>query len=51
MEYEINALGTDWDLFLSKPYRDLGKADNSWEIPRPEKGGLRERHAERPERY
>lgn len=22
LEYEINALGTEWDLFLSKPYRD-----------------------------
>lgn len=30
-EYEINALGTDWDLFLPKPYRDGGSADNSWE--------------------
>lgn len=32
-EYEINALGTDWDLFLTKPYRDGGKAIDSWEIP------------------
>ena len=32
-EFEINALGTFWDLFLPKPYRDGGKADNSWEIP------------------
>lgn len=24
-EYEINALGTDWDLFLIKPYRDDAK--------------------------
>lgn len=30
-EYEVNALGTDWDLFLPKPYRDQGTADNSWE--------------------
>lgn len=30
-EYEINALATDWDLFLNKPYRDGGSADNSWE--------------------
>jgi hypothetical protein len=22
LEYEINALGTEWDLFLTKPYRD-----------------------------
>ena len=32
-EYEINALGTDWDLRLVKPYRDGGPALNSWEIP------------------
>jgi hypothetical protein len=32
-EFEINALNTSWDLFLPKPYREKGKADNSWEIP------------------
>jgi hypothetical protein len=32
-EFEINALNTSWDLFLPKPYRQQGKADNSWEIP------------------
>jgi hypothetical protein len=32
-EFEINALNTGWDLFLAKPYREGGKADNSWEIP------------------
>ncbi len=32
-EFEINALNTGWDLFLTKPYREGGKADNSWEIP------------------
>ena len=32
-EFEINALNTSWDLFLNKPYREGGKADNSWEIP------------------
>jgi hypothetical protein len=32
-EIEINTLNTEWDLFLPKPYRDQGKADNSWEIP------------------
>ena len=32
-EFEINALNTGWDLFLDKPYRKQGKADNSWEIP------------------
>lgn len=31
-ELEINALNTEWDLFLAKPYRDGGLADNSWEI-------------------
>jgi cellulose/xylan binding protein with CBM9 domain len=32
-EFEINALGTYWDLLLPKPYRDGGHAVNSWEIP------------------
>lgn len=32
-EFEINALNTGWDLFLDKPYRHGGKAQNSWEIP------------------
>ncbi len=32
-EFEINALNTGWDLFLPKPYREGGKADNGWEIP------------------
>jgi hypothetical protein len=32
-EFEINALNTGWDLFLNKPYREQGRADNSWEIP------------------
>ena len=32
-EFEINALGTGWDLFLPRPYKDGGKALNSWEIP------------------
>lgn len=31
-EIEINALNTVWDLFLPKPYKDRGKADNSWDI-------------------
>lgn len=35
-EFEMNALNTVWDLFLSRPYRDGGSADNSWDI-----GGLR----------
>lgn len=37
-EYEINALGTDWDLRLPKPYRDGGPALNEWEIPGLKKG-------------
>ena len=32
-EFEMNALNTGWDLFLAKPYREGGHADNSWEIP------------------
>src|SRR5882724_2997257 len=32
-EFEINALNTSWDLFLPKPYKDGGSADNSWDIP------------------
>jgi hypothetical protein len=32
-EFEINALNTGWDLYLNKPYRLGGKADNSWDIP------------------
>jgi len=31
-ELEINALGTVWDLFLTRPYRDDGAAVNAWEI-------------------
>lgn len=31
-EFEINALGTTWDLLLPKPYKDDGKALNEWEI-------------------
>lgn len=32
MELEINALGTVWDLFLPKPYREGGRAVNEWTI-------------------
>ncbi len=32
-EFEINALNTSWDLLLPRPYKDGGKAVNSWEIP------------------
>jgi hypothetical protein len=31
-ELEINALGTVWDLFLVKPYRDGGPAIDAWDI-------------------
>ena len=31
-EFEINALGTEWDLFLLKPYRDGGPYMNAWDI-------------------
>ena len=32
-EIEVNALNTEWDLLLKKPYRDGGPAQNAWEIP------------------
>jgi hypothetical protein len=32
-EFEINALNTGWDLFLPRPYKKKGRADNAWEIP------------------
>ena len=31
-EVEMNQLATVWDLFLAKPYREGGHADNSWNI-------------------
>ncbi|MEO0469493.1 MAG: carbohydrate-binding family 9-like protein [Bacteroidota bacterium] len=31
-ELEINALGTIWDLLLTKPYRDGGKPIDDWDI-------------------
>ena len=31
-ELEINALNTVWDLFLEKPYRDGGHADDAWNV-------------------
>lgn len=31
-ELELNALNTTWDLLLTKPYKDAGKAVNAWEI-------------------
>ncbi len=32
-ELEINALGTEWDLFIIRPYRDDGRALHTWDIP------------------
>jgi hypothetical protein len=37
-ELEINAFGTEWDLFLVKPYRDGGPAINAWDIQGLETG-------------
>ena len=31
-EFEINALNTGWDLFLPRPYKDGGRAEDAWEI-------------------
>jgi len=31
-ELELNATNTTWDLLLSKPYKDQGRAINNWEI-------------------
>ena len=31
-ELEINAFGTEWDLFLERPYRDGVQADNDWDM-------------------
>ena len=49
-EIEINALNTEWDLFLKKPYRDGGPAINEWEIPGLKTAVARRRHAQRPAR-
>ncbi|QEH35144.1 hypothetical protein OJF2_36890 [Aquisphaera giovannonii] len=32
-ELEINALNTEWDLYLPKPYRNGGPAVDAWEVP------------------
>lgn len=37
-EFEINALGTFWDLMLGKPYRDGGPVINAWDIRGLKKG-------------
>lgn len=31
-ELELNALNTTWDLLLTKPYKDSGRAIHNWEI-------------------
>ncbi len=31
-ELEVNALGTEWDLLIVKPYRDGGPAVHAWDI-------------------
>lgn len=32
LEYEVNALGTIWDLMITKPYRDNGLVFNRWDM-------------------
>ncbi len=32
-ELELNALNTTWDLLLTRPYKDGGRAIDAWEIP------------------
>ena len=32
LEYEVNSLGTEWDLYLSKPDRDNPQVLNNWEF-------------------
>ena len=32
LEYEVNALGTDWELYLSQPYRNRPTVLNGWEF-------------------
>ena len=50
-EFEINALGTSWDLFLPKPYKDDGKPMNAWEIPGLKSAVFVDGTAERSARY
>ena len=33
VEFEINALGTIWDLRMDFPYRDGGRPDSAWDAP------------------
>lgn len=37
-EYEVNALGTEWDLMLTKPYRFGGLPISAWDIAGMKKG-------------
>ena len=37
VEYEINALGTTWDLLMAKPYRDGGDAISCYDMKNVEK--------------
>jgi len=37
-EYEVNALGTEWDLLLTKPYRNGGIPISAWHITGLRKG-------------
>ncbi len=37
-EYEVNALGTEWDLLLTKPYRNGGIPVSAWHITGLRKG-------------
>ncbi len=37
VEYEINALGTTWDLLMTKPYRDGGNAISNYDMKGIEK--------------
>ena len=37
-EYEVNALGTEWDLLLTKPYRNGGIPVSAWHITGLKKG-------------
>ena len=32
-EIEINALGTEWDLLLNRPYRSAGFPNSNWNLP------------------
>ena len=45
-ELELNALNTTWDLLLTKPYKDGGRAIDDWEI-----SGLRTGHVARPNEH